>query len=265
MSLPLPTRKDESWRYSDVEALASVWPIGGPERIAVAAGESVTRVIVQDAVADAVVVRHYALDLAAGASATVYVLNAGGRFGRIAIDVTLHQGAHFELAGVILGKADQTLEIVTTVTHAEPEATSNQVVRSILGGRATGSYLGKVAVARDAQKTDAAQSVKAMLLDRTATANAKPELEIYADDVKCAHGATVGELDAQALFYLASRGLPPADAKRLLLEAFVASVFEGMDEGEERERIETALAAALGGMLLAPLPLAGGAGGGPVS
>jgi len=264
VSLPLPTRKDEAWRYSDVEALASVWPIGGSERIAVAAGESVTRVIVQDAAPDAVVVRHFALDLAAGASATVYILNAGGRFGRIAIDVTLHRGAHFELAGVILGKDDQTLEIVTTVTHAEPEATSNQVVRSILGGRATGSYLGKVAVARDAQKTDAAQSVKAMLLDRTATANAKPELEIYADDVKCAHGATVGELDAQALFYLASRGLPPADAKRLLLEAFVASVFEGMEEGEERGQVEAALAAALGGMLSSPLPLAGGVGGGPV-
>jgi Fe-S cluster assembly protein SufD len=133
---------------------------------------------------------------------------------------------------VQLGSGDQTIEIITTVTHAEPNATSNQQVRSILSGNAKGSYLGKVAVARDAQKTDSVQSVKAMLLDRTATANAKPELEIYADDVKCAHGATVGELDKQAMFYLAARGLPPAEAKTLLLQAFIASVFEGAD-GEE--------------------------------
>ena len=91
----------------------------------------------------------------------------------------------------------------------------------MLNGKATGTYLGRIEVARGAQKTDAEQSVKAMLLDRGATANAKPELEIFADDVKCAHGATVGELDADQLFYLASRGLPPAEARALLLEGFV--------------------------------------------
>ena len=108
------------------------------------------------------------------------------------------------------------------------------VVRSVLGGKATGSYLGKVAVARDAQKTDASQSVKAMLLTRTATANAKPELEIFADDVKCAHGATVGELDAMALFYLESRGVGPAEARALLTRAFVADALARI--GEERVR-----------------------------
>ena len=245
----IPTRKDEAWRYSDIDALAGIWPVGGPELIAVAAGESVERLIVQDAAPDAVTVQAYEIVLAAGARATVHILNVGGKFGRVALDVTLHRGAHFELAGAIVGGGEQTLEIVTTVTHAEPDASSNQVVRSILGGRATGSYLGKVAVARDAQKTDASQSVKAMLLDRTATANAKPELEIFADDVKCAHGATVGELDAQALFYLASRGLPPAEAKHLLLEAFVSSVFEDLEEGEGRTRVDAVLAQALEGLL----------------
>ena len=174
------------------------------------------------------------------------MLNAGGAYGRVSLDVTLKDGAHFELGGVILGTGEQVLEIVTTVTHAEPNATSNQVVRSVLGGHATGSYLGKVAVARDAQKTDASQSVKAMLLDRTATANAKPELEIYADDVKCAHGATVGELDKAALFYLASRGLPPAEAKQLLLQAFVAGVFEG---AEAQEALTSAALVKLGAMV----------------
>ncbi len=152
------------------------------------------------------------------------------------------------MGGAILGQGDQTLEIVTQVNHAHPHATSNQVVRSVLAGRATGSFLGKVAVARHAQKTDASQSVKAMLLDRTATANAKPELEIYADDVKCAHGATVGELDRQALFYMAARGLPPQVARKLMLQAFIADAFVSLDDDAAREAIETRALAALEGL-----------------
>ena len=226
----LPTRKDEAWRYANLDALARVWPVAAPERIIVAAGQAETRYLIQSAADGAVAIHQFAITLEAGSRLDFHVLNAGGAYGRVSLDVTLRDGAHFELGGVILGTGEQVLEIVTTVTHAEPNATSHQVVRSVLGGHATGSYLGKVAVARDAQKTDASQSVKAMLLDRTATANAKPELEIYADDVKCAHGATVGELDKAALFYLASRGLPPAEAKQLLLQAFVAGVFEGARE-----------------------------------
>ncbi len=241
----LPTRRDEAWRYADLAAVASVWPVPAPELIEVAAGESLIRVIVQDAALDAVAIRDVRVVLHAGAMATFHVLNIGGKYGRVAIDVTCHEGSHFELGGAILGGGEQKLEIVTTLNHIEPNATSNQVVRSVLGGKATGSYLGKVAVARDAQKTDASQSVKAMLLTRTATANAKPELEIFADDVKCAHGATVGELDAQALFYLASRGLPPAEAKALLLRAFIGSVFDGIEDQAERERVEAAAQAAL--------------------
>jgi Fe-S cluster assembly protein SufD len=242
MSAALPTRRDESWRYADLDALAGLWPLPEVESIIVPAGGSFSRAIVQDSGG----VKQVSLVLGKGATARVDTLNLGGDYGRIELAVTLHDGAHFELGGVILGTGEQVLEIVTTVTHAEPNATSNQMVRSVLGGHATGSYLGKVAVARDAQKTDAAQSVKAMLLDRTATANAKPELEIYADDVKCAHGATVGELDKAALFYLASRGLPPAEAKQLLLQAFVAGVFEGADE---QDALQAAALAKLGAMV----------------
>ena len=244
-ALALPTRRDEAWRYADLEAVASVWPVPAAELIEVPAGETLSRVIVQDAALDAVAIRDFRVVLHPGATATIHVLNIGGKYGRVAIDVTCHEGSHFELGGAILGGGEQTLEIVTTLNHIEPNATSNQVVRSVLGGKATGSYLGKVAVARDAQKTDASQSVKAMLLTRTATANAKPELEIFADDVKCAHGATVGELDKQALFYLASRGLPPAEAKALLLRAFIGSVFDGIEDQAERERVEAAAQDAL--------------------
>ncbi|WP_380873767.1 hypothetical protein ACFB49_43680 [Sphingomonas sp. DBB INV C78] len=248
-SLPLPTAKLEAWRYSDLDAVASVWPVRAPQAIRVAAGESVTRIIAQQADANAVVIEDYVVDIAAGGRCEFFVLNIGGKLGRVTIDVTLHDGAHFELGGAIVGGSGQTLEILTTVNHVEPNATSNQVVRSVLAGTATGSFLGKVAVARDAQKTDAAQSVKAMLLDRTATANAKPELEIFADDVKCAHGATVGELDKQALFYLESRGLPPAEAKALLLQAFVAGAFVELSDDAARETLEAKALAALEALL----------------
>lgn len=248
-SLATPTRRDEAWRYSDLDAVASVWPVPAPERIVVPAGEHVARVIVQDADAGAVAIRDYVVELGAGARADFHVLNAGGKLGRVSIDVTLHDGAHFELGAAMLGSGEQTLEIVTTARHIEPNATSNQVVRSVLGGRATGNYLGKVAVARDAQKTDATQSVKTMLLARTATTNAKPELEIFADDVKCAHGAAIGELDANALFYLQSRGIAPAEAKAMLLRAFIATVFEGVTDEADRARLDAAAMAALERML----------------
>lgn len=240
----LPTRKAEEWRYSDVDAVATIWPVAAPERIDVAAGERVTRTILQDASDEAVIVRDHVVTVGEGGWFGVHLLNTGGRLGRITFDVTLAKGAHFDLNAAIIGGGNQTLEIVTNVTHAEPDGTSEQTIRSVLAGHATGSYLGRIAVARDAQKTDAAQSVKAMLLDRTATANAKPELEIFADDVKCAHGATVGELDKTALFYCAARGIDPATARTLLLQAFIAGLFDDLDDAE-RERFEGAALAKL--------------------
>lgn len=225
----LPTRRDEAWRYSDLAAVARAWPLAPATTLAIGAGESVTRTIVQDA-ADGVAVDAVDVTIAAGGSLTLHVLAMGGDFGRIAVDVTLGAGARFDLGGVILGRGDATREIVTTVRHAAPHGVSRQVIRSVLGDRATGSFLGKVAVARGAQKTDAVQSVKALLVSRTATANAKPELEIFADDVKCAHGATVGELDRDALFYMASRGIGPDEAQALLTEAFIADALGGAPE-----------------------------------
>ena len=240
MTLPLPTRRDEAWRYSDLAAVATVWPVLGPKALTLAEGENRTLTLLQDAADDAVVIEDQTIVLGVGARLNVHLVNIGGKLGRVSFDVILHQGAHFEHAAAQIGGGEQTLEIITTMRHIEPEATSNQVVRTVLAGAATGSMLGKVAVARAARKPDARQPAIAMLLDRTATANAKPELEIFADDVTCAHGATVGELDKTALFYCAARGLPPQTARTLLLHAFVAEVFEGVEGGE------ALLAAALG-------------------
>ena len=225
----LPTKRDEAWRYSNIDAVAALWPVPSATVIDVAAGAKETRHLIADAG-----IHDFAITLHAGAQMDFHVLNVAPRYARIAIDVTLHDGAHFEFCAVQIGDGATTLDIVTTVRHIEPNATSRQTVRTVLGGTATGTYLGKVAVARDAQKTDSVQSVKAMLLTRTATANAKPELEIYADDVKCAHGCAIGELDQQAMFYLASRGIPPLEAQTLLLRAFVAEVFDGADRKSTR-------------------------------
>ncbi len=227
-----PTRKLEAYRYADIAALASVWgELAARERIVVAARQRLRQIWLPDS--DAVQVRRVEIVLEAGAAANIFALNTASTYGRIEIDVTLADGAHFGLDAANIGAGKSTLEIVTTVRHVGVAATSRQTVRSVLGGTATGTYMGKVAVARGAQQTDSVQSIKAMLLDRGATANAKPELEIYADDVKCAHGATVGELDAQQLFYAAARGLDPASARALLLEGFVAGLWSGI-EGDDQ-------------------------------
>ena len=244
-TLALPTRRQEDWRYSDLEALASLWPLPAPTRIDVTTGDTANHHLLQNAAEGSAAVHDYVITVADDARCDFHLLNIGGKLGRVTFAVTLGARAHFGLHGAIIGGGDQTLEIITSVTHAQPDATSGQTVRSVLGSRATGSYLGSINVARDAQRTDAFQSIKAMLLDRTATANAKPELEIYADDVQCAHGATVAELDKAALFYMASRGMDPATAKTLLLRSFVAGVFDDMPDEALREQFEAAAIAKL--------------------
>ncbi|MEE4452017.1 SufD family Fe-S cluster assembly protein [Novosphingobium resinovorum] len=230
VELALPTRKDEDFRYSDIVALGTVWPIV-TEEITVADGAEDALQLVETGAG--AVARHIVITLGKGAKFDLRVLTAGPAYGRIAVDVRLAEGADFTLGAAQLATGEETLEIVTEVTHAGLNATSEQIVRTVLAGKSVGTYLGRIAVERGADGTDAEQSVRAMLLERTATANARPELEIYADDVKAAHGCAVGELDAQGLFYLMSRGLTPPQAKRLMLQAFIAEAFTGAAGEEE--------------------------------
>src|SRR6476469_7796220 len=195
--------------------------------------------------ADDVQVRRVQLALEKGAKARLFVLNTAPVYGRIELEVSLAEGADFELFGANIGTGLSTNEIVTTIRHIGLAGRSRQTIRSVLNGKAIGSYLGKVAVARGAQQTDAEQSVKAMLLDRGATANCKPELEIFADDVKCAHGASVGELDAMQLFYAESRGMDPASARALLLEGFIMGLWDNVENAAQHDAISTAAKTAL--------------------
>jgi len=227
----LPTRKLEAYRYADIDALASVWSeLAPPQRVEIAAQQKLQQIWFPSGDEDDV--RRVEIVLEAGAEVRIFALNTAARYGRFEIDVTMHEGADFALYGANIGGCNSTLEIVTTLKHVAPGATSHQTIRSVIGDKATGSFLGRIEVAREGQQTDAEQSVKAMLLDRGATANAKPELEIFADDVKCAHGATVGELDKNQLFYAAARGLDPVAARALLLEGFVAGLWDEI-EGDD--------------------------------
>ncbi len=182
-----------------------------------------------------------------GASINIATLSAGGTDSRLDAEITLSgEGAFAEAGGALLARGRQRHDANLVLRHAVPNGTSRQVWRSVADDRSTCSVAARVEVARGAQKTDGEQSLKGLLLARTATVNAKPELEIFADDVKCAHGATVGELDRNALFYLASRGIPLGEAKALLTQAFVADAIDRIGEEAVREAFHADAVAWLG-------------------
>jgi Fe-S cluster assembly protein SufD len=232
MTAPFPTHRQERWRYADLDALKPVWEeFAEATTLTIGAGEELEEIWLP--IADDVQLRRVRLALGEGAKARIFALNTAPVYGRVELEVSLAEGADFQLFGANIGTGVSTNEIVTTVKHVGAGARSRQTIRSVLNGKAVGSYLGKVEVARKAQQTDGEQSVKAILLARGATANCKPELEIFADDVKCAHGASVGELDPMQLFYAESRGLDPASARALLLEGFIMGLWDAAKDADQ--------------------------------
>lgn len=240
----LSTRKDEAWRYTPAPVLEAIDALPSPERIVVPAGGSETIVRVPG---EGVV--PLVLELAAGASADLFVLLAGNGYSRLDLDVTLGEGAHLELGCVAVAQDGEVAEVVTRLRHVAPGATSNQIVRAVAAGDGVVNVLGRIDVAQAAQQTDAALGIKGLLQGRRATINAKPELEIFADDVKCAHGCAIGQLDPQALFYAQQRGLPLDAAQALLVQAFAAEAFLALGDAEARESLEQAAAQAIGGAM----------------
>jgi Fe-S cluster assembly protein SufD len=159
------------------------------------------------------------------------LLNLPGRIARQKIEILLEEtGANAELAGVTFTGGMAHGDLLTDIRHNAPATTSNQAFRTMAGGQSRAVFQGKVTVAPNAAKTDANQSHHGILLSDTAEIDAKPGLEIYADDVKCSHGASCGAVDEGALFYLQSRGIPKAEAEAMLFDAFTAEILDKVED-----------------------------------
>ena len=234
----LPTRRDEEWRYAPADVLAGLKAVPEAEHIVVEAGKTETLCkYVSTGAEGKVDIQRYHIEIAEGARCEAFFLLTGGGYKRLDVDVILAEGAHFELGAVGIGRGEEVTEIVTRLRHVAPGATSNQIMRGVAMDQATITMIGRIDVAKEAQQTDAALGAKGLLLDRTATINARPELEIYADDVKCAHGCAIGQLDEMALFYAQQRGLPMAEARNLLMQAFVAEAYGEIADSKWRDHV----------------------------
>jgi Fe-S cluster assembly protein SufD len=172
-----------------------------------------------------------------------FTLNAGARLTRNEIHVALTgAGGAAHMNGAQLLAGGQHADTTTFLDHAAPGCASRQTYKTVLAGRSRGVFQGKILVRQAAQKTDGYQMNQALLLSPDAEMDSKPQLEIYADDVKCSHGATVGELDHDQLFYLRTRGVPEAQARSLLIQAFLQEAVEGVTDEVARAALTAAVA-----------------------
>ena len=229
---------------SDVTIVESYTGVGG-----VALTNAVTEVtLAPDAVVHHVKVQrelpaafHVAsmfVELGRASTFTSQAVTLGGRITRNEITAELAgEGAECTLNGLYLADGEALVDTHTTIDHAKPHCPSHEVYKGILAGRSRAVFNGKIIVRPDAQKTNAKQTNKALLLTDDAQINTKPQLEIFADDVKCTHGAAIGQLDEDAMFYLRARGISEIDARSLLIHAFAGEVLDGINVPVVRERV----------------------------
>ena len=210
----------------------------GLTRITLGPGATLRHYVVQEDGPAAFHLSAATVTLDAGAAYQGFVLQLGGRLGRHEVVASLDgEGADFSLGGVIIGGGAQHLDDTIRIIHRAPGGRSRLAVKTVLDDHAHGVFQGKVRVEPAAQRTDAHQLSRALPLSATAAMDGKPELEIFADDVKCGHGAAIGSLDEEALFYLRSRGIEAAAARHLLIEGFVAEAIETITDATVREAL----------------------------
>ncbi len=194
----------------------------------------------------AVQVEEVAMRLARDAKYNAHYASFGGKLARLELDIALEgEGAEANLSGVSVLSDDRHADVTTRVLHAMNQTRSTQLFKNVAGGKSRAVYQGKVTVAKGADQSDSRQTAKAILLGTRAEADLKPELEIFADDVKCAHGAAVGDLDADSLFYLRARGVPESEARSLLLRAFLEEALAGIARNDLRDEVRAAVDIAL--------------------
>lgn len=230
-----------------LEANELVGPRNAGIEIVLGAGATLEHVRIAKAGA-AVQVEEIALSLAAGARYRAHLADFGSKLSRTELHVMLEgEGAEVHLSGVSVLDGKHA-DVTTHVTHASGKTLSTQLFKYVAAGPARGIYQGKVTVAQGANGADSRQTAKGLLLGNRAEIDLKPELEILADDVKCAHGAAVGDLDTESLFYLRSRGIPEAEARALLMRAFIGDAVEQIEDEAVRASIWQAVDAALEGL-----------------
>ena len=187
--------------------------------------------------------------LAAGSRYSAQAISLGGELARTDIGVVLDgENAEASLDGLYLGDETQQANTHLTLRHAAAHCDSHHLYKGILGGKAKAVFNGCIIVDQDSQKTDAKQSNRNLLLSDDAVVNSNPQLEIFADDVRCTHGSTVGQLDEEAVFYLRSRGIGREEAVQLLTLAFAGEILDRIPITELRERLETVVAERLAAM-----------------
>jgi Fe-S cluster assembly protein SufD len=197
--------------------------------IDIAPGGSVTRVSLQEGGASAIDLAHTNVTLAAMANYEATALTFGARFARAETFVAMEgEGASCRVDGAYLLAGTMHADATTRITHSATGGTTRELFKGAVKDKARGVFQGKILVERAAQQTDARQNHHALMLTEGAEIDAKPELEIYADDVACAHGNTIGALDENALFYMRQRGIPAVQARALLVQAFVTEVLDGV-------------------------------------
>ena len=205
--------------------------VSSVSHMTVGEGADITWVILQEQPVGATHFGQFNAVLAKDAKLTLFVMNTGGKLVRQEIKVDAKgEGAVFNLRGVNLLNGDSHTDVTMVLDHSAPNTTSSEIIRNVVTGRARGVFQGQIRVDRLAQKTDAKMACNTLLLSDEGEFSAKPELEIFADDVACGHGATVTEIDRSHLFYLMARGVPEKQARGLLVKAFVAEVIEGLED-----------------------------------
>jgi Fe-S cluster assembly protein SufD len=168
-------------------------------------------------------------------------ISIGGALVRNDVNAVLSEGCECTLNGLYLVAGAQHIDNHTSIDHAKPHGASHELYKGILAGQSSAVFNGKILVRKDAQKTDAKQTNKNLVLSEDAVINTKPELQIHADDVRCTHGATIGQLDAEGIFYLQSRGIGLADARNLLIYAFARDIVDRIQVAPLREQLEKLL------------------------
>jgi Fe-S cluster assembly protein SufD len=178
------------------------------------------------------------VQLGRSANFTTHSISLGGALVRNDVNVLLAEGTEATVNGLYIVNGTQHVDNHTSIDHAQPHGTSHELYKGILDGRSSAVFNGRILVRKDAQKTDSKQTNKNLVLSDDAVIDTKPELQILADDVRCTHGATIGQLDAEALFYLQSRGIGKRQARSLLTYAFAQDVIDRIRVADLREQLE---------------------------